>query len=39
MNLIPEIIMERANETFKPYPGFIDDIKHFQTGMDKTQGA
>ncbi len=38
-NLIPDIIMERANEIFKAYPGFIDDIKHFQTSMDQTQGA
>jgi len=38
-NLIPELIMERANETLKAYPGFIDDIKHFQTSMEQRQGA
>jgi hypothetical protein len=38
-NLIPELIMERVNETLKAYPGFIDDIKHFQTSMEQRQGA
>ena len=38
-NLIPELIIERANETLKAYPRFIDDIKHFQTSMEQREGA
>ena len=38
-NLIPELIIERANETLKVYPRFIDDIKHFQTSMEQREGA
>ncbi len=38
-NPIPELILERANETLKAYPGFLDDIEHFRTSMEQGEGA
>ena len=38
-NLVPELIIERANETLKAYPRFLEDIKHFQASMEQKEGA
>jgi hypothetical protein len=38
-NLIPDLIIMRANETAEALPGFIEDIKYFQSGIDQTEGC
>jgi hypothetical protein len=38
-NLIPELVIERANETLKACPKFIDEIRQFQTKIEQMEGA
>jgi hypothetical protein len=34
-NLIPELIIERANKTLEAYPKFLDDIEQFHAGAEQ----
>ncbi len=37
-NLIPELILERANETLTAYPRFLKDIERLQASMQQMEG-
>lgn len=38
-NLIPDLVIERADATLKTFPGFVEDIKRFEHSMEQWPGS